>query len=260
MGGFVKNNFKVIERAFSNIHVSNELEEKILNRTIHKRKIIVYKYVVSSMIIFIMIVSGIGIWEHYKLGSKEAINGKDNNVNVNKDIDPNIDMYMNISRELSWAYNVSDTQLIANNSDYIVKVKVLNIGDGTYEYSPNSNPTTPIKVEILSILKGDKNVQISQILKWGGYVTIEEFINNNPAEQIEKMGLNKLSKLEQQSKYIQYEEMGNYDFQVGNTYVIALRENKNGNFFIVANGYGIFEEDEISKKYINVLTKKDLNI
>lgn len=256
----MKNNSKVIEKAFSNIHVSNELEEKILNRTLHKRKIIVYKYAISLMIIFIMIASGIGIWKHYKLGSSEAINGKDNDVNINKDIVPNRDVYMNISGELSWAYNVSDTQLIANNSDYIVKVKVLNSGDGTYEYSPNFNPTTPIKVETLSILKGDKNVQISQILKWGGYITIEEFINNNQAEQIEKMGLNKLSKLEQQSKYIQYEEMGNYDFQVGNTYVIALRENENGNFFIVANGYGIFEEDERSKKYINVLTKKDLNI
>ena len=54
--------------------------------------------------------------------------------------------------------------------------------------------------------------------------------------------------------------IASFYFQVGNTCVIVLRENKNGNFFIVANGYGIFEEDEISKKYINVLTKKDLNI
>ena len=35
--------------------------------------------------------------------------------------------------------------------------------------------------------------------------------------------------------------IASFYFQVGNTCVIALRENKNGNFFIVANGYGIFD-------------------
>ena len=168
-----------------------------------------------------------------------------------------LDIYSVIDRENSWAYDVSNTKILFEKSDIIVKVKVLKIGESTYEYTPKLSPTTPIYVETLEILKGSVDKNINMILKRGGSVTVRDFIENSPSTSVNKMGLNNLTEEEKNTKYIIYNESGNYDLEVGKIYVVALKKDDNGVCYISANGYSVFE---ISAKelYTNVLTGQKL--
>lgn len=185
------------------------------------------------------------------------LNNSDNNQDNINTPEINLDIYSVIDKETSWAYDVSNTETLSEKADVIVKVKVLEIGNGTYKYTPNLLPTTPIYVETLEVLKGDVNSQINMVLKRGGTVTVKEVIENSPSTSVNKMGLDKLTEEEQNRKYILYNERGNYDLKVGETYVIALRKGNDGNYYISANGYSIFNILN-QKIYINVLTGNEL--
>lgn len=240
---------------------------EIINNIEKENNIMTKKNVYKWSLVPICLVIGFVIFNICILNkSKNYDNKKVNNGiekidnNIKKNIVDESKIYNTIEYSYFWAFDVSNPKLIAEDADYIIKVKVLGIEDSTYKYSPNFDPTTPIKVETLSILKGDKNVNINQILKWGGIVTIEEYIKNSPITSIEKMGLNKLSDEEKKTKYMKIEEPGNYDLEIGKTYVVNLIENENGNLFIGANGYSVFEVIgvPINEKYKNVLTGNEL--
>ena len=172
--------------------------------------------------------------------------------------------------ENSWAFDVSNTKEIFNDADYVVKVKVLGMENGTFEYSASDIPVTPISVEMLEVIKGNVSKPITKILQYGGYVTVKQVMEVSLDSRNEKMGLNKLTDEEQKSQYIYYAPDGNYDLEVGKTYVVALSsKNNQGNYFLASNGYAIFETDNDtivpfsnneSPIYKNVLTGNRLVI
>ena len=150
--------------------------------------------------------------------------------------------------ENSWAFDVSNTK----------------------EYSASDIPVTPISVEMLEVIKGNVSKPITKILQYGGYVTVKQVMEVSLDSRNEKMGLNKLTDEEQKSQYIYYAPDGNYDLEVGKTYVVALSsKNNQGNYFLASNGYAIFETDNDtivpfsnneSPIYKNVLTGNRLVI
>ena len=262
----MNNNFKIVKDAFSKISASKELEEKILEMTVRKKenKPLFYRYAMFLAIFFIVSFICFNSFKLMKFNDRNRIH--DNEIKEDDKIDnvsDSIEIYMTIqnNQELSWAYDITNSKLVYEKADYVIKVKVLDIGKGTYEYSAkNQNPTTPIKVETLEKLKGDEEKNITQILQWGGIVSVEDVIKNTPETSVNKMGLNKLSDEEKQTKYIKYEESGNFDFEIGKTYIVALIVSKDGNFYIGANGYSIFESNSKDNVYTNVITNNKLEI
>lgn len=179
-------------------------------------------------------------------------------------------IYSTIETENSWAFDVSDTQKVFHNADYVIKVKVLGIENGSFEYANNDIPVTPISVEMLDVIKGNVSEPITKILQYGGYVTVKQVMDVSLPSRNEKMGLNNLTEEEQKSQYIYYERDGNYNLEIGKTYVVALSsKNNKGNYFLGSNGYAIFEVSDNtvsplnsneSKSYKNVLTGNELVI
>lgn len=232
-----------VREAFSKINVPKSLDNKVFNGTIKRIKLknLYFKYVVSILLIIICITPMLFI------------------KTSNNDIE-DIDIYMNVSNnEFSWAYDVSDPLEIVFHADYVVKIKVLDVGKGTYKYSnDNRYPATPIEVQTLEVLKGSKNRSITEIVKWGGSVTIENVIKNK-SPSINKMELDKLGDIDKKTKYIKFELVGDYDFEVGNTYIVALKESDGGVLFVGANGYSVFLENGDVSNYVNVITGKKYN-
>lgn len=230
---------------------------KIIRR--RKRKNMFFYFKIATVPICIFMVTGyLLLCQSNNRFDKNNTKLDNNQDNINKS-EINLDIYSIVDKETSWAYDVSNTDTLSEKADIIVKVKVLNIGEGTYEYTPNLSPTTPIYVETLEVLKGNKNKQINMILKRGGTVRVKEVIENCPSTSVNKMGLNTLTEEEKNTKYILYNESGNYDLEVGKTYVIALRNGKDDNYYISANGYSIFHVSN-QEVYTNVLTGNKLII
>ena len=110
--------------------------------------------------------------------------------------------------EYSWVYDVSDYTKVIDNATKILKVKVLDTGDGTFEFSSgvSASPLSLVEVEVLEVLYGNNSdMDITTIYKEGGDVTIEQMIDYYPSEKIEKMGLDDISIEEAKNKYMAFE-------------------------------------------------------
>lgn len=186
----------------------------------------------------------------------------DNNVNEKE-------YYGTQTMEMSWAYEVQDAQKVIDNSQAIVKVKILSLEPGTFEYANGVNgyPMTPINVEVIETLKGDIDLGYMKIYQPGGDVTIKQMIDYYPPEKVEKMGLSNLSN-DEINKYTKFIVNDSTELEVNKIYVIALR---NGDFetpsIIAPCGYGIFELNDTNslqstgnELYKNVLTDTLLDI
>lgn len=158
---------------------------------------------------------------------------------------------------------VSDPKIPSNlfegeENMYILKIKVESIGEGLFleetEKFYGAGPYTPINITVNETLYGDKIENLNTIYLSGGQIKISELIKKLDKDSIEKMGLNKLSKSEQESKDVSYETDYDYDLKVGEEYVVILVKNDNNTYSIMTNGYGIFKEDIETKEYKNVLT------
>lgn len=232
---------------------------KIIKRRKRKHLFFCFKIVTVPICIIMFVCCLLLFQSNNKFDNTD--NNRFDNVDNDKDninnLETNLDIYSIVDKENSWAYDVSNTETLYEKADIIIKAKVLEIGKGTYKYTPNLSPTTPIYVETLEVLKGNVDSNINIILKRGGVVTVREVIENSPSTSVNKMGLNLLTEEEKNTKYIVYNEDGNYDLEVGKTYVIALRNGNDGNYYISANGYSIFQVSN-QKIYTNVLTGNEL--
>lgn len=172
----------------------------------------------------------------------------------------------------SWAYEVNDYTKVIDKATKILKIKVLDIQDGTFEFSSGTSalPLSPIKVEVLEVLYGQNDdININTIYKQGGDVTVKQMRDFFPIEKIQKMGLDKLSDEEAEKKYISYNStMSSVELEKGEIYVVTLKDwNSDGITFITPSGYGVFKLNEIStlglnsgETYTNTITNKIVDI
>ena len=170
--------------------------------------------------------------------------------------------------EYSWVYDVSDYTKVIDNATKILKVKVLDTGDGTFEFSSgvSASPLSLVEVEVLEVLYGNNSdMDITTIYKEGGDVTIEQMIDYYPSEKIEKMGLDDISIEEAKNKYMAFETI---DLEKDGIYILTLKQwNDENIWFITPSGYGVFKLNDINtletnsnETYTNFITNKTVDI
>lgn len=125
----------------------------------------------------------------------------------------------------------------------------------------NPDPFTPVKVEVLNTLSGKSLSKELTVYLDGGEIKISELVKSMDKESIAKMGLDELSKKEQESMYISYTSDSDYKLQAGTEYTMLLTKQADGIYTVRDNGYGIFNIDKAKQKLgkttlTNVLTGK----
>jgi hypothetical protein len=141
------------------------------------------------------------------------------------------------------------------NNTSVIKIKVNSFGKPAFTF-PNdiTTPYTPIDVTVEQVLYGKETIGAKTIYLAGGEVTISEVMATMDESSIDKRRYDTLTKEQQDNMYIDYKTFYDYALEIDKEYVVIL-----GDSIIVANGYGIFvEDDSNSNSYKNVITGNKL--
>lgn len=192
---------------------------------------------------------------------------QDNQIQVSKE-----KIYKTIEGgEECWAYDPTVVKnLLEDNSEskYVVKVKVLSVGEG--EMLPKQENFydpytcyTPIKMQIIDNFS-DTNKLSGTITAYitGGKIKISNLLETIKYEDAKSLGILNLS-IENQKKYIEY--IGTtpyYEPTIGDEYIIIINKTNENLYQVMCDGYGIFRIDKSNnqEKYINVITGKEWRI
>ncbi|WP_417897711.1 hypothetical protein ABN702_15645 [Bacillus haimaensis] len=198
---------------------------------------------------------------------------KKENVNIQEEIDPE-GIYSVSQSENLWAWNPREPRIILMNVEgaSVVHLKVQSIGEAEilpkYENFYTYMPYTPLEVEIGETVYGSALFGKKKIYIQGGDIRISNLLNSwvgNEYEGLEKMGLTKLSKEEQETKFISYTSEYDYKMEPGKEYAVILAKQpaEDEIYTVIERGYGIFEIEETEqgeKIYRNVITGKTLKL
>ena len=196
---------------------------------------------------------------------------KKENVSIQEEISQK-DIYAVSKSQNMWAWNPREPRIMLLNVEEasVVHLKVQSIGEAEippkYEDFYTYMPYTPLKVEIGETLYGNALYGKKTIYIAGGDIRISNLLDSwvgNEYEGLEKMGLNKLSKEEQETKFISYTSEYDYKMEPGKEYAVILAKQpaEDEIYTVIARGYGIFEIEETDqgeKIYRNVITGKTL--
>ena len=138
----------------------------------------------------------------------------------------------------------------------VIKAKIISVGEAKFLNEKDPSPYTPVEVEIEEILDGTLEKGNKTIYVEGGEIKVSEVLKTLNEAEKEKMGLNKISEDEANNMFIIYETEEDYKMELGNEYILVLSNKDNS--IVMANGYGIFVEEDGS--IINVLTGNKLDI
>lgn len=217
-----------------------------------------------------LIISSLLIIGFHNINNKSLIDNHDINYSTEdskyNEI-ANNQIFATIENHFSWAIDPTIPENLIADSSSIVKIKVLSINESMFIDSLNyDGPLTPINVEVIETLSGSELPDSLDIYKFGGIVSISKLIEHQPEETTRKMGIDKIDKSEQNVNFIKYSSESDYDFKIGEEYVVILNKQANGIYTISAEGYGTFnlsnKEGALSKSkastntYTNVLTGK----
>ena len=144
----------------------------------------------------------------------------------------------------------------SKEAEAIIIAKVEGKGEGR-KLTRGALIFTPIKVEVLDVLKGDKNRDFSTIEQIGGVTTARNYRDLNFETSNEKMGLDKLSDEELDNKYIASYPEAFKELKKGGVYVFYLGdpENEKENFIIQMDAYSILSLDENYEESKQVASK-----
>lgn len=202
-------------------------------------------------------------------GKKTALNDEvdkkvNNDINISfepkQETKQKIDTY--ISAECTWAYDVTDPEIVLENTDYLVKILVKTKEKTKYFVKNTIMPSSTYNVEVLDVISSGnatlpKNIKIAV---GGGVVSMKEYVNTLDLKTKEKTKIDKLSKKDLQ-KQIMISNESYYELEQGNEYYICIRdltqdENYKGYYGMPEGGYDVFQEKD--GLYVNVLTQKTL--
>jgi hypothetical protein len=196
---------------------------------------------------------------------------KKENVSIQEEISPK-DIYSVSQSENSWLKDPREPRNLIMEGGSIVHIKVQSIGEAEilpkYENFYTYMPFTPLEVEIGETLYGNALSGKKTIYIEGGDIRISNLLDSwvgNEYGGFEKMGLTKLSKEEQETKFISYTSEYDYKMEPGKEYaVILVRKTREEEIYgVMARGYGIFEIEETEqgeKIYRNVITGKTFKL
>ncbi|MBC2580152.1 hypothetical protein [Clostridium sp. DJ247] len=224
-------------------------------------------FIVSSLCLIFATIGTISLVSN-RLGNNSAVVAS--NIDKNADITNETDkkqFYGSFMTEANWVANPSEPKnlLQFTEDNAIIKVKIKSIGEAMFFEKTtgfnNPQPFTPVEVIVEKSLDGQDLHNIKTVYLRGGDVKISDLMETLDQGTIEKMGLHTLTKEQQKTMYISYQSEYDYNLKPGEEYVLIVAKNSNNMYTIVANGYGIFKEDEETTSEVtskNVLTKKEL--
>lgn len=275
-------NHRLKEESLSKISVS--IDKKLAERQAKYQKGSFFNKRVIVTVLLTMTMAAILIWSiggqdvdvqkqagihHDKVLTME----NKQNVSLQEEISTE-DIYSVTQSENLWAWNPREPRIILMNvkEASVVHLKVQSIEEAEilpkYENFYTYMPYTPLEVEIGetvygNVLSGKKTIYIE-----GGDIRISNLLDSwvgNEYEGLEKMGLTKLSKEEQETKFISYTSEYDYKMEPGKEYAVILAEQQTEDeiYTVIERGYGIFEIEETEqgdKIYRNVITGKTLKL
>jgi hypothetical protein len=175
------------------------------------------------------------------------------------------DIYGTFESENSWVSDPREPENLFRASGSVVQLKVLSISEAKIlpktETFYTDMPFTPIEVTIEETIDGYPLSGKKTIYIQGGDLRISNLVETWDENRVSKMGLNKLTKEEQESKFMSFTSEYDYEMEPGKEYaVILVRQQTEGEIYtVMARGYGIFEIEETEKGekiYRNVITGK----
>jgi len=203
----------------------------------------IYKIIIISIVMLVAI--GLSIFIGVTIHNKNITIAKNETETIN-----NKKIYNTIISTSNYSVDPKNPEnILAGINRHIIKVKVTSIGDAeflpTTEYYNNPySPCTPIEVEILENLYGGEiNPINNKIYISGGNITLSNLCSRLDDIDIERMGLNSLSKNEKENQYMRFETEFTYDVKPGNVYTLVVADIGNNLYKIVDEGCGIFIEN-----------------
>lgn len=157
--------------------------------------------------------------------------------------------------EASWAFDVSSTDLILEDSNYVIKVRVKTKEKAKFESKNAPIPKVRYNVEVLETLYGSDDLPKNiKVIFEGGVVTAQDIYNHVDEISAKKMGLNKLKGTEE----FLLTNDAYYQMELGEVYYLTIRntDEKNNVYALPSAGYNIFYESE--GKLFNVLSNNEL--
>jgi len=148
---------------------------------------------------------------------------------------PEEQFYARSNRQSAWAFDMTDTEMMLNESHAVVRARVLSAQKTLYVSPYHSLPNTPLKVQVLEVLSGDIKTGTQTIYFPGGAVTAEQYLEQNPSSGA-KMGLLELSKNERKKMYIESLCETDFDLKKNAEYVFLLIRNDELDKYFVGDG------------------------
>lgn len=170
-----------------------------------------------------------------------------------------------------WAYDPTVVKnLLEDNSEskYVVKVKVLSVGEG--EMLPKQENFydpytcyTPIKMQIIdNLLDTNKISGTITAYMTGGKMKIANILKGTKQE-IEYMGISDVSQVDPE-QYIEYKwSVAYYEPNIGDEYIIIINKTNENLYQVMCDGYGMFKVEKLdngTEEYRNVISGKLLEM
>jgi hypothetical protein len=160
------------------------------------------------------------------------------------------DIYGTIESENSWAFDPREPENLFTTDGSVVQIKVLSLDEAKIlpktEPFYTDRPYTPIKVTIQETLDGNQLYGRKTIYVQGGDLRISNLVESWDKNRVSLLGLNKLTKEEQESKFMSFTSEYDYKMEPGREYAVILaKQQTDGEIYtVMARGYGIFEIEE----------------
>ncbi|WP_335871488.1 hypothetical protein [Bacillus sp. 2205SS5-2] len=167
--------------------------------------------------------------------------------------------------EYSWDTDPREPENLFHEEGSVVHLKVLSIDEAVIlpksERFYTDMPFTPLEVEIVETISGNPLSGVKTIYMDGGDIRISKLVESWNENRVSNMGLNKLSKEEQETKFMSFTSEYDYDMDLGKEYAVILtrQETEEDIYTVTANGYGIFEMEATEQGeeiYRNTITNK----
>jgi hypothetical protein len=185
------------------------------------------------------------------------------NVEESKRFQEEKDIYGTFESENSWVFDPREPENLFRASGSVVQIKVLSISEAKIlpktENFYADRPFTPIEVTIQETIEGNPLSGKKTIYVQGGDLRISNLVESWDKNRVSLLGLNKLTKEEQESKFMSFTSEYDYEMEPGKEYAVILaKQQTEGEIYtVMARGYGIFEIEENKnggKIYRNVIT------
>lgn len=231
------------------------------------------KIILGSIAILTFILSIVSYQQFFGMKSDNTKNQNeiaDENNKNNAIENANNKQIINISSSFDLAYDLNDSKVMYDLSEYIAIVKIDSI-DGTSNFNKITNkyishPYTYGTATVLKMLKGNIKSSTFNFIRTGGLIAYDDYVKGdidpNKLESVRKeYGTENIST---KDLYVDYKVQGDIEIEKGKLYLVYMSHNSN---FNTENEYNIFgyqfglREIQQSSNLVNSIQKDlDLNL